>query len=299
MLQNTPIKTPNLYIVGVAKAGTTSLHNILSNHPEIQMSAVKEPHFFLDERKLNVNTTPSVREFSAYLNLFDAAAPHTNLKGEASPSYFWDLTALERIHAANSGAFIIVMLRDPFKRAYSHYQMEIHAEREHATDFLQAITNDAQNKDERWGSKNLYIALSHYYEGLKTVKKLFKSDRILILYYETFFQNLESSLEMLANFLEISNFEGIDARPRNQGSYSSQLMKYLKKLPGRQFLSDRIKRPLKRLINQSAKGISQKEVEALLPYFKNDLIKTHNELGIDFYTHLLLTSYSINLFEDV
>ena len=42
---------PNLYIIGVVKGGTTSLHDILSQHPDIQMSTIKEPHYFSEKVK--------------------------------------------------------------------------------------------------------------------------------------------------------------------------------------------------------------------------------------------------------
>ena len=36
---------PNLFIVGAAKSGTTSLHNYLHQHPDVFMCNPKEPHF--------------------------------------------------------------------------------------------------------------------------------------------------------------------------------------------------------------------------------------------------------------
>ena len=39
---------PNTFIVGAAKAGTTSLHHYLGQHPQVFMSAWKEPHHFAD-----------------------------------------------------------------------------------------------------------------------------------------------------------------------------------------------------------------------------------------------------------
>ena len=42
------LPAPNFFIVGAAKAGTTSLHAYLSSHPQVFMSALKEPHYFAD-----------------------------------------------------------------------------------------------------------------------------------------------------------------------------------------------------------------------------------------------------------
>ena len=45
--------TPNFFIVGAAKAGTTSLYNYLVNHPEVYLSPIKEPNYFNTELKLS------------------------------------------------------------------------------------------------------------------------------------------------------------------------------------------------------------------------------------------------------
>jgi len=140
-------RLPNFFIAGAPKAGTTSLYHYLDQHPQIYMSAIKEPHFFAAEiREENCDAelrarmsrdAPALREFlngpmhekrfggivpnwEDYLRLFANATSETAL-GEASVCYLWSPTAPERIHVRIPDAKIIVMLRDPAERAFSQY----------------------------------------------------------------------------------------------------------------------------------------------------------------------------------
>jgi hypothetical protein len=140
-------RLPNFFIVGAPKAGTTSLYNYLDQHPQIYMSAIKEPHFFaaeirqenfgLELRRRIARDARGLREFLAgprrekrfggivtdwedYLRLF-ANANHEAALGEASVCYLWSPTAPERIAGRIPDARILVMLRDPVERAFSQY----------------------------------------------------------------------------------------------------------------------------------------------------------------------------------
>jgi hypothetical protein len=108
---------PNLFLVGVGKGGTSSLWAYLDQHPDVFMSAVKEPHYFSDAI---TPLSPAVKDTSAYLALFAAGSDH-RIRGEASVSYFWDAASAPRIRTTCPDAKILVILRDPVERAHSHY----------------------------------------------------------------------------------------------------------------------------------------------------------------------------------
>ena len=116
---------PNFFIVGAPRAGTTSLYRYLRRHPQVFMPAVKEPHFFA-----NINPDPDQRHLfpamdeGQYVRLFRGAL-HYRAIGEASPSYLVTKGAAERIKARVPNAKIIMLLRDPTERAFSHYLMDI------------------------------------------------------------------------------------------------------------------------------------------------------------------------------
>ena len=109
---------PNLFVIGAAKCGTTSLHYYLDLHPEISMSRIKEPHFFLGPDALEPGR-PWVSSREEYLDLFDAGLP---IRGEASVNY---ATAPcrpgvpGRIAAESPNAKFIYMVRDPIARIRS------------------------------------------------------------------------------------------------------------------------------------------------------------------------------------
>ncbi len=107
---------PNLFVVGAAKAGTTSLWRYLSAHPAIFMARVKEPHFF---SQYDEGLFPVVHDEASYLRLF--AHARTPLRGEASPSYLWNEAAAERIKRASPRAKILIALRDPVERMQALY----------------------------------------------------------------------------------------------------------------------------------------------------------------------------------
>ncbi len=138
---------PNFFIVGAPKAGTTSLYHYLDQHPEIFMSAIKEPHFFADEvrqercdaklRRRMARENRDLRAFLSgpmsrkrfsgivadwedYVRLF-ANATNESALGEASVCYLWSPTAPRRISERIPNAKILVMLRDPADRAFSQY----------------------------------------------------------------------------------------------------------------------------------------------------------------------------------
>ncbi len=138
---------PTFFIAGAPKAGTTSLYHYLDQHPQIYMSAVKEPNFFAAEiREENFVTQLRgrmardarelrqflsgpmlqkrfggiVTDFDDYARLF-ANSNGASARGEASVCYLWSSTAAEAIVRRIPDAKILVMLRDPAERAFSQY----------------------------------------------------------------------------------------------------------------------------------------------------------------------------------
>jgi hypothetical protein len=108
---------PNLFVVGAARAGTTSLWRYLDRHPEIWMAPIKEPHFFSGVRP---RLYPSIADEASYLRLF-APGAGSKLRGEASPTYLSHEKVAASIKRVSPDARIVIMLRDPVERAYSSY----------------------------------------------------------------------------------------------------------------------------------------------------------------------------------
>ena len=140
---------PNLFIVGAAKAGTSALHAILSEHPNIFMSPVKEPNYFSSDLLVdNFNSEQKkkfknekiqflnngavrpchqlyVRNKTDYLRLFKDADSKVKYCGEASVSYLFSKIAAQKIKEFNPVSKIIIILRNPVERAFSHFLMDL------------------------------------------------------------------------------------------------------------------------------------------------------------------------------
>lgn len=96
----------DFFVVGVQKAGTTALHEMLSRRPDIQMASGKEVHFF-DDETINWNEPDCDRLHSRF------SWKPARVRGEATPITIYWPNALERLHAYNPNAKIIVALRHP------------------------------------------------------------------------------------------------------------------------------------------------------------------------------------------
>lgn len=104
-------RLPSFLIIGVPKAGTTSLAAYLDEHPDVFISRKKEVHFFDRHYDLGLDW---------YRDHF-AASDRAAAIGEATPTYIYNDAAIPRIAEALPDARLIVLLRNPVDRAYSNY----------------------------------------------------------------------------------------------------------------------------------------------------------------------------------
>lgn len=138
------VPQPNFFIVGSAKAGSTSLVHYLAQHPEVFMPSGdfsrKEPAHFCDPIP---PWQAQYKDFNNYLRLFEEAG-HCKAIGEASVTYLISAGAEERIHAKYPHAKIIIILRNPADRAYSWYTFMCQFGVEGEPSFERALAEEAQ-----------------------------------------------------------------------------------------------------------------------------------------------------------
>lgn len=139
-------RLPDFLIVGAARSATTPLFYYLKNYGEIYMPARKEPWFFSYADNPPDYSSPGaydvVSRLEDYAALFKAARPD-QIIGEASPSYlFTHDTAIRNIKNVYGGLYenlrIIIILRNPAERAYSHFMLHKRGYKE-PLDFEKAI----------------------------------------------------------------------------------------------------------------------------------------------------------------
>ena len=156
---------PNVFIVGAAKCGTSSLHHYLAQHPSISMSHEKEP---------NVFSTPAWRDLlPRYDELLDPTVP---VRGESSTNYskypaFPDVP--ERMAAVVPDAKLIYLVGDPLPRCVAHYAQNISAGIE--TRPLNEAVRDFEDP------ANTYVWTGRFATQLGRYLEHFDLDRVLVL----------------------------------------------------------------------------------------------------------------------
>jgi hypothetical protein len=193
---------PNFFIVGAAKAGTTSLHAYLSKHPQVFMSERKEPHYFawFELQPQFDAFMPPIRDPKEYQKLF-LGSEGRKAVGEASPSYLCDRDAARRIKDAVPHAKIIISVRNPVQRAYSAYLMEFHGGHE-TLPFKEALEAD-RPRPKRWGYAFQYVELGLYTEQIERYYAAFGRANVLVILFEDLIRNTAFVMQQVARFLEI------------------------------------------------------------------------------------------------
>jgi hypothetical protein len=262
---------PNLFIVGAAKSGTTSLYHYLRQHPDVFMPSYKEPHFFS-----KVKPKPELEVFlkhvsseADYLKLFEKTS--AKIIGEASTSYLWDKETPRRIKQVAPDAKIIIMLRQPVERAFSHYLNNVREAYE-TRDFHTAILEDLQATQKGWGISSLYVDLGYYCEQVKDYLTVF-GNNVHIIFFEDFTKDIPNHVEQVFKFLEIDPSYASKVEPEVRNPYarpSSGLSKWLLGTPAVRrlvrALSPASLRPMLRslLLKKDTKPVMTAETLALL-----------------------------------
>jgi Sulfotransferase family len=193
--------------VGAPRAGTTSLYEYLKRVQGIYLPDLKEPHYFasnMPDGLFRINV-PRVRNEREYLNLYEKVKNEVAI-GDASATYLWDKESPKLIHDALPEARIIMILRDPIERAFSHYLLHLRDGSETRLSFHDALISDYQVElEEGASSSHLYVGYGMYSEQVKRYLDIFGRDRVKILIFEEFVQDARDSVCNILQFLGIKD----------------------------------------------------------------------------------------------
>lgn len=210
----------NLFLIGGMRSGTTSLFHYFSGHEDIFGLPVKEPHFFTEPWPEAYHPSSSPEEIQRYLDQKTRKAKHilkidstehyerlTEGVGsqkyvlEASTSYFHGPDVANRIHRYNPEAKIIVLLRDPLQRSYSHFAMNKALGKEDRN-WEEVMEEELSAHSRNALSWHCYLGMSFYDAATARYKDLFKD--VFVLSLEALKDHPEKTLKELSDFLEIS-----------------------------------------------------------------------------------------------
>ena len=182
---------PDFFLIGAAKAATTSLCSLLEQHPEAAIVQSKEPHFFSFDRHYAMG-------WEAYLRLFDHCRDEKAI-GDASTSYSrirQHPETLTRLRHHAPGARIIYLVRHPLERMES--AVAEHARTPGAPPF--ASLNEAVLR------QPMIVDSSRYWEVFDAYRDAFGESKVKVIWFEDYVAH------PLSVFQEVCRFLGIDDR---------------------------------------------------------------------------------------
>jgi Sulfotransferase domain len=212
-LTTAPIRTlPDFVIIGAQKCGTSFLYQLLVQHPHVKPAFAKEVHYF------DLNFRKGDNWYRSYFPV-QVRNSRKYITGEASPYYLFHPHAPRRASTVLPDAKLIVMLRNPVDRAYSHYQHQVKrgkGEGRETLTFEEAIEAEKRilpGEVSKMLQDEFYESLRHrtrsylrrgiYIDQLLAWSSFFPRKQMLILKSEDLFNDTTNVLERILDFLKI------------------------------------------------------------------------------------------------
>jgi hypothetical protein len=137
--------------------------------------------------------------------------------GEASPYYVWDPRIAAAAHAVNPALKAVLMLRDPVKRAWSHYQERVANGVEPLSfgDALEAEDRRTAGELDRMMADPTYYSEAHdwysyrargvYLPQIQNWRGVFPEDQLLVLRSEDMYADVQGTFDRICAFLGVPN----------------------------------------------------------------------------------------------
>lgn len=274
------------FIIGAMKCGTTSLFEILSQHPQVCPSTIKEPDYFTKDSR--------EKSHEDYLSLWDWQDGLHSIALESSVAYTkapFITDVPHRIHQAKLGQYrFIYMLRNPLKRIESQVRHGLFAGWGESLDVT--IPEDAIN-------------FSSYAMQLDKYLEFFPIDNIILITLEEFKQDPHTVLSRICDFLKIDNdFKFTDVeKSRNSGEFfntsasiSRLTQSNLGQFIAHNILPAKIKSWLRDFLTNRNKGkketsspgrwqLTPQECNLILNRLSDDLKRLESDFGVDIQKH--------------
>ncbi len=234
---------PDYLVIGTQRGGTTSLYKYLNLHP-----GIGRPHLSKGVHYFDTNFTKGVAWYRSH---FPTVAYREYVRrrwhlplvvGEGSPYYMFHPAVPGRIAAVLPDVKLLVLLRNPVDRAYSHYQHEVARGFENLS-FEEAIENEEERlagevthliADATYRSfhhqHHSYLARGAYVDQLRVLFSLFPRDQLLVLKSEGFFRDPAATLRSVFHFLGLPPLKEVSFDRFNAESYQEMAPSTRKRL---------------------------------------------------------------------
>ena len=232
-------RLPDFLVLGTQKGGTTTLQQLLIQHPGVYLAPGKEVHYFSKHWE---------QPTSWYASHYTGAAPQQRC-GDITPFYLFHPQAPQRIHGLLPKAQLIVLLRDPVERALSQYfhSVRLGFETLPLEDALAAEKRRLSSGKLQHLQEHSYVSRSRYLEQLDRYLELFSTQQLLVLQSEAFFTDPATTWRQIEVFLHLPVAPCPAVAPKaNTGQGEARTV------------ADAIRKDLRRQLKATALGVQER-----------------------------------------
>lgn len=222
-------RLPRLIIPGAMKAGTTSMFEYLRGHPQLRACRDKEVHYF------DINFHRGDGWYASRFPRCDATGRGPGLAFEASPYYLFEPRVPARVRELLPDVKLVILLRDPVDRAFSHYHNNRRLGREPLSfeDAIDAEPERLAGEEERLLTdpratslphrRYSYLSRGHYHEQLLRWRACFPDGQLLVVDAGRLFESPHAVMAEVLGFLGVDQWVPANFAPRNEGRHAATM----------------------------------------------------------------------------
>jgi Sulfotransferase family len=232
--------TPDFFIVGAPKSGTTALYSYLNQHPDVFLPARKDLPFFGQDLDLRFSWHygREHERLDQYLSWFSAAAGVKRI-GDACVWYLLSTCAAEEIRAFAPHARIVAILRNPADMMYAQHSQFLTNLNENLPDFADALAAEVERAKGRRIPRHAHLPrglqyreTARYAEQIERYFSAFGRERVHVLLYDEFCSNTADEVRKVLQFLGVDDSAPLNLKVVNANrSVRSRLLQRIAMAP--------------------------------------------------------------------
>ena len=208
--------SPNFFIVGGSKCGTTNISYYLNLHPKIFFSELNEPYYFCKwDVPEEYNRNSMITNMKKYLDLFKNVKNEI-IVGEASSPYLTCPHAALEIKKAFPNSKILISIRNPIERSHSAY-FSYQFMKPNEQNFMEMIKTHEKLISEKIFYIDSILESGFYTKNIKRYQEIFGKENVKVIIFEDYIKNTNQHIASIFNFLGIN--DKIDLNEQSKGSY--------------------------------------------------------------------------------
>ncbi len=236
--EDAKLQEPNFLMIGVAKCGTTSLYDYISQHPQTLPAIRKEPSY-LNTLLPKLKRVEQQRDWSLLNEEKSYYFAHFSPRPEGSSFITGEASTINILPGIEKIVYnwfpkvkLIIIFRNPIKRFISHYNQILKSNNPKHS-FEKTIRSELELLEKVKSSTEIHQIIKRrqqmmlrpglYVYIIERWMKLFPKEQFLILTNEDLTQNPSGVMKQVFNFLGLPEYDGIDYTPRNVGNYPKDI----------------------------------------------------------------------------